>query len=121
MRPTARNAAPTALEGTPATRVTTPKPATTRVSTPEHEREYRQCARAAVEDQHPAAVIGDDEPARVGQCPGRCCVHVLQRASRRGRACADPQSWPACRPGGTQTPSVTACRPAVSAYAAAPR
>jgi hypothetical protein len=47
----------------------------------ENERGYSERTCAPVEDVDPTAVIGDDEPARIGEHPGfRSCVHDLQRA-----------------------------------------
>jgi len=59
----------------------------------EHECQYRQCTRAAVEDQNSTAVIGDDESAGVGEDPrfGRC-AHPGQHAERSAtsvRSCTE--------------------------------
>ena len=50
----------------------------------QHECQYRQRPGAAVEDIDPAAVVGDDQPARVDEYTGLGrCIHALQGAIPR--------------------------------------
>ena len=64
---------------------TRPNPPTTSVNMPRTKASVVERTRAAVEDVDPAAVVSDDQPARVDEYTGfGGCAHALQRAIPRG-------------------------------------